>query len=280
MKQYFLGLLGSILLSASLHAKLEVETHTAGEAGFLVNSHLILGEKEAILVDAQFTRSEAKRVVEFVRKSQKKLTTIFITHGHPDHYFGLEIVTAAFPKARVIARLEVIEDIEKTAQGKLDYWKTIYKDDLADHFIVPQPFSGKTLTLEGEEIELLEMDPAESEHATVAYVPSTGALLTGDLVYNAVHLWLLEDRPEGWLKNLEKLSKIEGVRTVYSGHGPGHGEVGGSELIKLNQEYIRVFLKLTDGSLTKEAALLELKRLFPTYRLPIIAELSIGARVK
>ena len=63
---------------------LKIETYTASEAGFVVNSHLIEGTKEAILVDAQFTESDAKKAVEMVRRSGKALTCKISSDGsHP-----------------------------------------------------------------------------------------------------------------------------------------------------------------------------------------------------
>lgn len=255
---------------------LEITTHTAGEAGFLVNSHLISGEKTAILVDAQFLRSEATKVVDLVKKSGKELTTILITHAHPDHYLGLEVLTKEFPSAKVIATPEVIKDIQATAQKKIDYWKTIYKDDLADVFVTPEPFKGNSLTLDNEKITVKSLAPQESEHSVVVYVPSQKALIGGDILYNKVHLWLQEDRPEQWLTVLKDVKKVGKIEKTF----PGHGENSDVALIETNSKYIKEYLKATGPKATRESALAKMKDLYPDYRLPVILELSVGARIK
>ena len=70
--------------------------------------------EEAILVDAQFGKSQAEKVVEKIRASGKKLTTIYISHGDPDYYFGLETIKAVFPDAKVVATPPTVDHIKET----------------------------------------------------------------------------------------------------------------------------------------------------------------------
>ena len=76
----------------------------ASPGGFLVDSTLVAGDKEAILIDGQFTLADAHRLVAMILESKKTLTTVYVTHSHPDHYFGLDVIKQAFPKAKLVAR--------------------------------------------------------------------------------------------------------------------------------------------------------------------------------
>lgn len=74
-----------------------------GEATWPASSvSLISGDRDAVLIDALLTPADAARVVEWIRATGKNLTTIYITHGHGDHFFGLNTILEAFPDARAV----------------------------------------------------------------------------------------------------------------------------------------------------------------------------------
>ncbi len=74
------------------------------------------GRRDAVLIDAAFTRADARRIVDTIRASGKNLTTVYITHGHPDHYFGLEVIRQAFPRARFVALPAAAASIDRSEQ--------------------------------------------------------------------------------------------------------------------------------------------------------------------
>jgi glyoxylase-like metal-dependent hydrolase (beta-lactamase superfamily II) len=280
MKKFMFALLSAVTAfsqtSTIAKAKtLPIETYTANDAGFAVNSHLILGEKEAILVDAQFTRSEARKVADMIRRSGRELRQIFITHGHPDHYFGLETLLKEFPRAEAITTPEVLADIRATAQGKLSYWKPMYKNDLPDKLVLPNSTNATSLTLDGQTIAIIKVGPGESEHLAMLFLPASGALISGDLAYHQVHLWVAENRPEAWLNNLDEVRRITGLKTVYPGHGTTHDLA----ILDEDRAYLESFLAITASAKDKAAAIKNLEQRYPTYRLPVIAELSVAARI-
>ncbi len=252
-----------------------IQSHVAGDAGFRAASHLIAGARDAILVDAQFTRAEAGAVAAMVRASGRVLRVIFITHAHPDHYLGLEVLVREFPAARVLATPEVVADLRATAPAKLAYWKPKLGDQRADAFIAPEPLVGDTRELEGAELRDVRLGAGESEHAAALHVPSLRALVAGDLAFHDVHLWLAENRPDGWLANLAAVRALGAIDRVY----PGHGGAGGPELLDDDAAYIRDFVAATDGARDAAAATGEVLRRYPGWALPIIAELSVAARV-
>src|SRR5271163_2174372 len=81
------------IATASAQPKLQLKVHTgAGVNGYDVNSTMISGEKDMLVIDPQFTLSEAHRLAAEILESKKNLTTIYITHPHPDHLFGLAVL--------------------------------------------------------------------------------------------------------------------------------------------------------------------------------------------
>src|SRR5467141_2514138 len=54
-----------------------------------MSSTLITGENEAILIDALMTNGQADALAEWAKSFGKRITGIYITHGHSDHWLGL-----------------------------------------------------------------------------------------------------------------------------------------------------------------------------------------------
>ena len=265
--------LAATLSTQAEEPSIKVLSHTASEASFLVNSHLIVGSKDAILVDAQFTKSEAHKVVELIQSQKKNLKTIFITHGHPDHYFGLEVLKEAFPKAQILARAQVVKAIDQGFGPKQQYWKPIYKDEIANKKVLPQAFAGASLSLDGQRIRLIDLEAGESEASTALFIESGKTLIAGDAVYSKVHLWLAEGRSEGWLKNIKTLKALSPSRVL-----PGHGAEGGPELLSRNEQYILDYEKAAASSKTQEELVGQMKALYPSEALPVILEIAAGAK--
>ncbi|MBC8104154.1 MAG: MBL fold metallo-hydrolase, partial [Cytophagales bacterium] len=94
--------------------KLRIESYTSRAVAGMANSYLIFGEREALLFDVVQTRRDASQLADRITASRRRLTTIFISHAHPDHYLGLDVLASRFPRARVVALPEVVADIRRT----------------------------------------------------------------------------------------------------------------------------------------------------------------------
>ncbi len=53
--------------------------------------------KMEVLGVAQFTIGEARRLVDRIKATGKNLSTVYVAHGHPHHYWGLNAIRDAFP---------------------------------------------------------------------------------------------------------------------------------------------------------------------------------------
>src|SRR5580704_16823931 len=74
-----------------------------------MSSTLIAGAEEAILVDTLVTLDQVDALAAWVRGFRKRVTGVYITHGHEDHWIGLARLQEHFPEARGIATPEVVE---------------------------------------------------------------------------------------------------------------------------------------------------------------------------
>lgn len=65
-----------------------------------ISATLIFGEYDAALVDAMGTVAEAEALAHWVTLHNRSLETIYLTHAHFDHFYGLSILIDSFPGAR------------------------------------------------------------------------------------------------------------------------------------------------------------------------------------
>jgi glyoxylase-like metal-dependent hydrolase (beta-lactamase superfamily II) len=113
---------------------------------------LVTGEHDALLVDAGFTRADGHRLVAQILDSGTTLTTVFISHGDPDFYFGGEVVADAFPDATFLATPHTIEHIRHSYEGKLTAWAALGAN-LPTRLVDIAPLTGD-LVLEGNRFDL------------------------------------------------------------------------------------------------------------------------------
>src|ERR1700684_232529 len=67
---------------------------------------LIYGERDAVLVDAFMTVEQCNGLADAIVASGKSLKAIYVTHGHPDHFYGLKVLQDRFPSAQALATRE------------------------------------------------------------------------------------------------------------------------------------------------------------------------------
>ena len=135
--------------------ELSLRVITSSPGSLNTNFTLIMGENDAVLVDVPFLRSDAYRLVADVLDSGKTLRTIVVTHGHPDHYFSLDVLKDAFPTVEVIAAPAVVQDIWQGFPNRLGFWGPQIGVNAPRYPFVPAAFEGESFELEGHEIQLL-----------------------------------------------------------------------------------------------------------------------------
>lgn len=259
--------------------RLQLEVYNPGDkAVFPVSSVLVTGRSEAVLVDAQFGATQAREVVEKIRASGKKLTTIYISHGDPDYYFGLETIKAAFPDARVLATPQTVAHIRETAAGKLTFWGPKLGADAPKTTLVPEVLEGDSLTLEGRKLQVMGLKGPQPDRSFV-WIPSLKAVVGGVVLANNLHVWMADTQtPKSHVDWLATLKTIDGLKpkTVV----PGHFLAGAStplQAARFTAGYIRAFDTETAKAKDSGALIAAMKKRYPA--LGETSSLELGAKV-
>jgi glyoxylase-like metal-dependent hydrolase (beta-lactamase superfamily II) len=261
--------------------KLSLEVITASPDGFLVTSTLVTGEKEAVLIDAQFTLADAKAVAARVQATGKTLTTVYVTHAHPDHYFGFPALKEAFPEAKLVALPATIADIEKTWQAKVKQWKPLYKEAITDQPIVPEPLAGTSLELDGEKLEIVGDLQGDAAGNSYVWIPSLATVVTGDIVYDQVFPWTAETTPEtraAWGATLDKLAAL-GAKSVVPGHQKPEQKQDPSN-VQFTQGYLKAYDTALASSKTPEELQAKIKAEYPDAALDVVLKIGSEASLK
>jgi glyoxylase-like metal-dependent hydrolase (beta-lactamase superfamily II) len=200
---------------------LSTKTFFSDEKGFEVASVIVMGKTDAVLIDAQWTLSNAHRLVAEIAETGKDLKTIYITHAHPDHYFGLGVVAEAFPSARITALASVARTINKQFFGKLEHWETVIgPTNVCRKTADIESLSENYIELEGERIEIIPEVMGDMKYNSVVWIPSIKTIFGSDVLFNQAHPFTCEvtaEERQQWIKDVEQLEKL-GAEVVIPGH--------------------------------------------------------------
>nr|WP_320038908.1 MBL fold metallo-hydrolase [uncultured Bacteroides sp.] len=257
---------------------LTLEVFNASENSFGVASVIIYGQKEAIIVDAQFTLAEAEIVAQEIKKSGKKLTLIYVSHSDPDFYFGLEVFKKYFPEVTVYATPATVENIKATAQKKLDVWGGRLGKAITSNVVLPQILQGDFIEVEGQKFNIIGLQ--EFPGRTFLWVPSIKAVIGGINVFgNNFHLWMADaqtsEARSKWVDILDKISSLQPEIVI-----PAHAKEGVAldiTSVKHSKDYILFYEEALKVNKTSEALIKALKEKYPDLSFDIA--LQIGAKV-
>ena len=208
------------------------------------SSTLISGERDAVLVDTFITMDQNRELAEWVTASGKNVTTIYATHGHGDHFFGVNTLRQRFPRARFVAMRDVIPSIRgQLATPVLDgYWRSRFPDQIDSTLLIAEEIDGNTIDLEGEDLITVPLGHTDTDNTTCLHVPSIGLVVAGDAAYNDVHLHLGESNPDKrkeWIAAIETMRSLE-PKAVIAGHKrPGREDA--PTILNETRQYIEDF---------------------------------------
>src|SRR3989442_13395030 len=181
-----------------------------------ISSTLISGKRDAVLVDTAITVDQNQELVHWIAHSGKNLTGIYATHGHGDHFFGVNTIQKKFPKARFVATSEVIAVMRKQASVPVveSYWKSRFPGQIDSTLLIADELKDGVLELEGEQLISVPLGHTDTDSTTCLHVPSIGLAVCGDALYNDVHLHLSEPNAEARKRWTPALVTIESLNPV------------------------------------------------------------------
>lgn len=260
--------------SVAAQSGLKLEVYTSGAEGFSVNSTLVYGEKDAILIDPQFLLSEAHRVAAIILESGRELKAVYVTHPHPDHYFGIAVIQQAFPDARFVALPEVVTGVKDGWMARYNFWKNNYGHNLpATGPILPEPLDGTTLTLEGEVLEISGVVQGDGPNNSYVWIPSLKAVIGGDILFSGSHFIVPGDHA-GWDRTIEQIIALKPEIVV-----PGHqvkGAANDFSVLEFMQSYMHDFDTAVASSKTAEEVQAKIRNRYPDMGLEQL--LNIGSQ--
>lgn len=251
-------------MTAAQAAELSIKPYRADANGFSVSSVIVSGEKEAILIDAQFTQADAYRVAADILSSGKKLTTVFVSQGDPDFYFGLEAIKKVFPDVKIVAKKSTLDHIKETLPKKIEVWGPKLGANGPKNPVLPEVLEANSLDLEGEKLEILNL--GDEKHASyVVWIPSIKSIVGGVVVFGDMHLWTADaqtkEARQGWIAMLDKIADLKPTVVV-----AGHAKMGAkSDLsqVRFTKNYLIAFEAEVSKAKDSAALIKAMKKKYP-----------------
>jgi glyoxylase-like metal-dependent hydrolase (beta-lactamase superfamily II) len=270
------------LAVASSHHKLSIKVFTSPDDQFAVNSTIVEGDHEVMLVDAQLSKTSAEKVLQDVKETKKPLSIIYITHEHADHFLGLQVFKEAYPGVRIIATSAVVDRINQVYQEKIEKWQKILGSGATSQVVEIGKFDGGTIDFEGSKIQVIKDIQGDTDQNTMLWIPGQRILVSGDVLFNDIHMYTGETDNNArakWLDTLRRVRELKPLLVV-----PGHSKEGAaldsSTAVDFTERYLLAFEEELKTAKDPEALIIAMKGRFPSAGLLLALERGAKANVK
>jgi glyoxylase-like metal-dependent hydrolase (beta-lactamase superfamily II) len=232
-----------------------------------ITSTLIFAENNAVLVDAMTTVAEAEALADWIALHNRNLETIYITHAHFDHFYGLSVLLDRFPDARAIATPTTVNAMQMfLSPPVVQLARRMFPGQVATRLVAPEPYERDTFTLEGHELRILEEGRTDSVDSTSLYVPSIGLIVAGDVVYNQCRMYVGDTTPESrknWIADLDRLAALNPTMVVAGHKKPGAPD--SPSAIQDTKRYLEDFDRLQKTATSDQELFDQMTALYPGW---------------
>jgi glyoxylase-like metal-dependent hydrolase (beta-lactamase superfamily II) len=238
-----------IRLNTTATGPLSTKVFFCDEPGFEVASVIVMGKTDAVLIDAQWTLSNAHRLIAEILETGRTLKTIYLTHAHPDHYFGAGVVAQAFPGARVVAVPSEAQIMNDQFFGKLEIWEAVIgAHNICRTAVTVEALESNYIELEGERLEVIPRVMGDMRYNTMVWIPCIKTLYASDVLFNEAHPFTCEltaDERLEWAAAIDRI-EIMGAEVIIPGH-----QKPGMPFDKSSLEFTKSYLVATEEELAK-----------------------------
>jgi glyoxylase-like metal-dependent hydrolase (beta-lactamase superfamily II) len=231
-------------------------------------STLIFGARDAVLVDALLIREDVDALGDMIASTGRTLTTIFITHGHGDHFFGSDRLIARFPGARAVTTPGIVDYINSHIEGDAQLFSSYFGDTVSRATSWPSPLERDIIDLEGHELRVIEVGQGDIAPSAVLHIPSLDAVVAGDVAYNQIHQMLALGGPAEWEKWIASIGIIEHLhpRIVVAGHKkPEARDDEAEKILNGTRSYIQDFTEAARSFGTVEGIVGAMRSKYPDH---------------
>lgn len=198
-----------------------------GQTWSPISCTLIYSDEEAVLVDTPITIDQTNDLIAWIKKvaPNRKLSYIYITHGHADHFLGISQLLQHFPEAKAVATKATIEHIEQ--QLEPEYFTSVWEGFFPGQIYKPitRPVAldeSNEIMLQGRWLlKVIQVGHSDTYDSTVLWVPDLKLAVCGDVVYGEVHQMLREantkSKREEWIHAVEQVEALN-PSYVIAGH--------------------------------------------------------------
>ena len=211
--------------------------------GFVSNMCFVDMGKSLVVLDAGPTYEFAKEFYGLMKQEypHKKVSAVVLSNFHDDRILGASFFQEK--GAKIIGYKNINDDI-KTYKSKFDRIKKVVPAKIYKNtkLILTDTLVGDGYKIKGSKktLEIIKPSKISEEKSDIAiYIPEDSFLFVGNMVFNNRMLnYRKESSVDGWIKALEKLSKIK-ARYVFAGHGDDYS----SNSYKATLKYLKIVKK-------------------------------------